>query len=1214
MLPLGQWILYILLALACIRALLNVPLLLLHSHALSQYTLEDERPVDRFSAWPMWVRSRHAISCRWAGRRRVVTRTGLHRRILLKRAWASALAPNNTSLVLRSCGYQSSDWCRLRLSHVQNWAYTSLAQDKSDRSQAIPPLGGYRGPGCNFDGPIVQKTPACSSAQLSTVCNEDFTSSSSSTSMCHRPQSIPYKSYTRYDQGNGCVFRCLQMMYGWVLAERIHPHMITSTSLPTIRSLVRLARKGPEATDLECVPWLSVLGAAHIWTHLTTIEPRIAVLNNAVSAHDFLDLHFREHRTPVLATYGTAAYVIHGLVRSSSSDSITVVISDPHPELQHNPRHGIQHNFIVSNEACIAVMCPTSAPTPSIAHDVKVGRCGAPKHWPTIDLTHDSDAASSGNEDAMPHAMVSGQFQGPRARRIYSQPVWRGHTWRWVRDEMNRDIRINKSRWSMCHHGQPVDLDAVVPIPAEDILHGHQLEVTLHRHVHPAEPLAPNEQQPEPLAPAHLPDLHQFLRDHVLHLPHLQPVTLPDILQPLGLDCGPTITAGTLRTALLCWYLDHLPWVTSVALLHGAISIHDDITLADMLWMQIEIQPLQAAGGIDDLDQYKKAQTRLRKCSHSFAPLQVNLLLRGDEKLQRRIVNARTEADVHNIFHSAATRYGLVEKPAAGSIGRAPSQDVNASQTRTPRGHGNRSQSSPPQESTPGWKTVSRRKGTSGTQQTETSDDTLQHELIQADWSHLVLTYPRVGTAGVYLAKDETDAQRAEQYCLSAVQPMALVSIVPLSRARYYQAITFRVMEHHTGRPSVERVLDGYLCQYSKDFVQLHYEVIDLKHKRTQASTRVLTCNTGRSYIWPQEWKDLVAITTAAQLNAFLAPHNLVAQDIFKIKLEGDHLHFLVRVAEQHVDGWFRSQIPLAVGPVGDESERFRVYWDQSLRYLTDVPYRYELVTGYSGPVVSPKGLGVRFLRESFDDAMCQIGKTPGELYEIYGVPLEADEQDLQDIVDAMPWDAQVQPNSRKIRGGATCSWRIRSSVEPSSTVVRYTDQHQRHTLHLRHVQRNLPKPKPVQELQPPKTWSDVAKRSIGHIDTSCSSSLINPWASSGWWVPHQVAKPNSKHVHYAPPVPEKETVDSMEWMPCLQTWWEPPEDMDFDSRQTSKRPRVEDDHVGHKDGVPTDAPHRPDDVNPERLDRVERDMHELKTLMQQLLQMQQANATANAF
>eukprot|EP00971_Amphidinium_carterae_P007513 149047-Amphidinium_carterae.1 len=974
---------------------------------------------------------------------------------------------------------------------------------------------------------------------------------SSGTIACDFPGRIPYKSYTGYDHGHGCVYRCLQMLYGWLLATSHDYAELTSTSIPTVRSL--------------------------LWTQLTVLDTRIEILSNAVRAHDYLVLHFQQHCTPVLVTHRSAAYVVHGVIEAKD-DHLTVILSDPHTELEQHPRHAVHHRFELSVDHCLAVMCPLSKPDVTATSELTSTppRCGAPKLAPTIDLTLDSD-----EEQDNP-------YHRPRDA-VISMPdsVVLGHV----------QITLNQcgERWAIALDGVLVDLNAQVPIPPGIAEHGHEIVVELIRNIAPPEGALPQQilhqeealpvqhDQVHNLGQSHLPDAAQLLSNALIHLPYLPP----------GATCL-DLQVGVLRTAILCWYIDRLPWVNSVAIFVDTLLVPDTDLFSEIIWKSVVIQPLELAGAIADLDQYKQAQNRLKKCIHTFAPLQVNLLLRGDEKLQRRIAMARTDDDVHNIFHSAAARYGL---------------------TQTPNQTANRAQSTPPQD-TSGWKTVSRRKkNQSSDPRTDNSPETVQHDLLQSDWSHTVLSYPRVGSAEVYLAQDEMDAQRAEQYCITALHPMAILSIVPLSRARQYQAITFRVMETQSGRTSVERVLEGFLCQYSTDFVRHHYTVIDLQHKRTQASTRVLTCNTGRTYIWPQEWKAITAITTVAHLNEFLQPFNLVAQDVFKLRWEGDHFHFLVRVAENLVDGWTRTQLPFAVGPVGSESERFRVYWDHSLRYLSDIPYRYELVSGYSGPVVSPKGLGVRFLRESFDDAMCQIGKTPGDLYEIYGVPLEADECDLQDIVDAMPWDAQVQPNSRKIRGGATCSWRIRSLVEPSSTVVRYTDQHQRHTLHLRPVQRREPKPKQVPELQPPKTWSDVAKRSIGHRDASCSSSH-NPWASSGWWVPaeqyYQQQATYPKRVHFPPPVQESEPVDHMEWMPFLQTWWEPPEDME-DTRQTSKRPRVEDDHVGHKDGMPLDAPQRSDDSTPFRLARVERDMHDLKSMMQELLQVQQANVNANA-
>eukprot|EP00971_Amphidinium_carterae_P280232 5563334-Amphidinium_carterae.1 len=471
-------------------------------------------------------------------------------------------------------------------------------------------------------------------------------------------------------------------------------------------------------------------------------------------------------------------------------------------------------------------------------------------------------------------------------------------------------------------------------------------------------------------------------------------------------------------------------------------------------------------------DTYQNALNRTRRCTHSLSDQQVKLLLRGDEKLQRRIVTAKNDDMAQQIFVSAAIRYGLVEKGTGQR--RAPSQDVNAQQRqRDPPTQ--RPQSSPPDQRTENWTHVSRRKAWSNQ---GTTEEPSELHLYASDWSHPVLSYPSVGCCGVYLSQNSEDAWRAERYILGSVQPVAVIAIQPLSQAKVSTPITFRVTQVSPNKQPRERIMNGFLNQYATDLVHHGYRVLDLQTKRTPVRTVVLSCAILRWHIWGEEWKSVTALDTVDKLNEFLRPHRLTAQDIFHIKIENNFLKFMVRVTDYQAHYWMKaSTLPFTVSPVGTESEKYSIIWDSTVKYLQQMHQQYDCITGFVNVVSTPRGLGCRVTAASHDAALQQLGRTPGQTYELHGLPLSACDTDVTELLAAMPWEAELLPRSRRVKGPGVTAWRVRSQCAPASNLVRYYENWVRWTIHITPLAKRAPPPKPPRVQDEPQTWADVAKR-----------------------------------------------------------------------------------------------------------------------------------------
>ena len=78
---------------------------------------------------------------------------------------------------------------------------------------------------------------------------------------------------------------------------------------------------------------------------------------------------------------------------------------------------------------------------------------------------------------------------------------------------------------------------------------------------------------------------------------------------------------------------------------------------------------------------------------------------------------------------------------------------------------------------------------------------------------------------------------------------------------------------------------------------------------------------------------------------------------------------------------------------------------------------RYSHIAGFRGVVATPRGLGARFVASKLQEARTSAGLEPGDVFTVFGIPLEVAESEMESILTDLNWPAKVIDNSRRVRG-----------------------------------------------------------------------------------------------------------------------------------------------------------------------------------------------------
>ena len=434
---------------------------------------------------------------------------------------------------------------------------------------------------------------------------------------------------------------------------------------------------------------------------------------------------------------------------------------------------------------------------------------------------------------------------------------------------------------------------------------------------------------------------------------------------------------------------------------------------------------------------------------------QLKLLLRGEQGLAGRLVRwGHDKARCRRIILDLCARYQMMpmaqQHPAASSS--SPTQPRPADREEQP------------------WKTVPPKKTIARPRMA----------LIPADWSVQPRQELCFNEDGVYLTTTQEEAEKWAKQIGRPSGAVALLALKPVAAARAIQPVTFRCMVTDQAGRNQERVFSGSLCQMGTDTVKHKDNVMHITPSTAKADTSVrLTVKVRADTIEDKQWQAVKKIVDKRSWVAYLHDVPYTTIDLWDVKVTAQEWQAALRVKKQDLHGWLTVSRPLTFSMGGPIMDEYKVNWDPEVKTLQAARDRYLKTPGYAGLILGKESIGIRLAVSQYDEAMQFLGKVPGDVYELRGIPLHATDGMLQDILDQMGWSAHLLDHSRRVyKGSAT--YKVKAAEHPGCEVLRTCFEGELVQIQIakQHARRAQPQQRaPDQE---PTTWAASARRSIG--------------------------------------------------------------------------------------------------------------------------------------
>ena len=258
----------------------------------------------------------------------------------------------------------------------------------------------------------------------------------------------------------------------------------------------------------------------------------------------------------------------------------------------------------------------------------------------------------------------------------------------------------------------------------------------------------------------------------------------------------------------------------------------------------------------------------------------------------------------------------------------------------------------------------------------------------------------------------------------------------------------------------------------------------EITRSSAPTTTVVLRARTQAEVLEPTQWAQCRKWTGPADIKKFLKEQraDLHIEDIFRVQIDPKEATFLIRVHSRQEREWLRAeQMPLSFSPTGEGLQKFRVVWDRETGTLQALQKKYAHLEGFSGPVLSTRGLGARFQEEKYQQAREKAGLAIGQAYLITGLQVENSEQDVIDLMKECSWTVQPIPGSKRIKGRMS-QVKVRAVQAPPRTVIRITTGREISTVYIQEQQPQQPKTvqKPATAQSPSRTWAEAVRTALG--------------------------------------------------------------------------------------------------------------------------------------
>eukprot|EP00971_Amphidinium_carterae_P267364 5303341-Amphidinium_carterae.1 len=118
----------------------------------------------------------------------------------------------------------------------------------------------------------------------------------------------------------------------------------------------------------------------------------------------------------------------------------------------------------------------------------------------------------------------------------------------------------------------------------------------------------------------------------------------------------------------------------------------------------------------------------------------------------------------------------------------------------------------------------------------------------------------------------------------------------------------------------------------------------------------------------------------------------------------------------------------LYFNPVGDKRQDFKVLWLRkeeagSRQQAIDFIQKSSVTEGASGLVWKHEGLGIRYTPSKCDAQKLLLGRPAGSLWTVAGLPFDASDEVVSDLLKGMQWVCEIIPGSRRTKQGSA-AWR----------------------------------------------------------------------------------------------------------------------------------------------------------------------------------------------
>ena len=247
-------------------------------------------------------------------------------------------------------------------------------------------------------------------------------------------------------------------------------------------------------------------------------------------------------------------------------------------------------------------------------------------------------------------------------------------------------------------------------------------------------------------------------------------------------------------------------------------------------------------------------------------------------------------------------------------------------------------------------------------------------------------------------------------------------------------------------------------------------------------TTVVLRARTQAQVNTAEQWKQCRQLNTPVTLRKYFKdsfPH-LHVEDIFRVEGGQQELTFLIRVHTPQQQKWLAAQdIPFSFAPTGDSVQQFRVAWDRETSTLQGLQKKCSHIAGYSGPVLSSKGIGARFKEEDLSGGKTESGFGDWRSLPCHWAPGREHRTRHHWVDEGAPMGCHPLQGSRRVKG-RMAQVRVRSQSTPPSTVLKVTWGREISTVYIQEAATAPPQQrKPEPQQQPSRTWAEALRSTL---------------------------------------------------------------------------------------------------------------------------------------